>query len=82
MQKIFLGSLVCLLLSSGCTSKEVIYTPKIQEVYIPVATKLDRPSRPNYSKSDTVPSYLLKLIEYTCRLEIIIDTNNEVASDK
>lgn len=63
----------------GCSTKtpEPIIRTEYVEVKVPVKIKLYRPDRPKYSSSDTTPTYLLKLIEYTSRLEIIIDEYNE-----
>lgn len=59
----------------GC-AKPVIQTEYV-EVKVPVRYKLERPTRPSYLKTDSVPVYLLKLVEYTTKLEIIIDENNK-----
>lgn len=67
--------LLCCLLLMGCAEKQpkVIYITEYQEVEVPVTHKLQRPKRPVYLSTDTAPTYLLKVIEYVGRLEVIID---------
>lgn len=68
---------VFLLLTVGCArTPQVITEIEYVQVNIPVRYKLDRPSRPKFRKNDTVPTYLARLIEYTSKLEVIIDENN------
>lgn len=72
-------SLLCFIvaLCLGCAKQpEVIYKTEYVEVSVPVVYKLDRPKRPSYTKTDTAPTYLLKLIEYTKVLEAIVDGHN------
>lgn len=59
----------------GCSSVEpkIVYKTEYQIVEVPVTYKLDRPDRPKYTSNDNAPSYLLKMIQYTNILEIIID---------
>lgn len=62
----------------GCSKQpKVIYETKYVKVNVPVVYKLDRPNRPSFDKTDSSPTYLLKLIEYTKRLEAIIDGHNK-----
>lgn len=61
----------------GCTKPQVQHHIEYVEVKVPVVYALDRPDRPIYTDKDTAPTYLLKLIEYTNTLEIIIDEHNK-----
>ena len=70
----------CLLLSLvGCSTKtpDTIYKTEYQEVKVPVVYKQQRPQRPAYLSGDTAPTYLLKILEYTTVLEVIIDEQGE-----
>lgn len=61
----------------GCANKPRIITKtEIVEVKVPVVYPLIRPERPRYLHSDTVPTYLNKLVKYTEKLEVIIDEHN------
>lgn len=79
MSSLVKGSLIGLiaLLLSACASKPKIVT-KVEyvEVKVPVIYKIDRPDRPRYLKTDTIPVYLNKLVRYTHKLEVIIDEHN------
>lgn len=78
MKRISLLLLLCIFVLMGCsTSPTVVYKTEYQEVKIPVVYELKRPNRPIYESNDSVPVYLLKLIEYTQVLETIIDEHNE-----
>lgn len=81
MNLVRIGSLCILLLCTGC-AKEVLYETKIQEVKIPVAMQINRPNRPIYLATDSIPGYTLKLIEYTEILEMLIDENNKLISNE
>lgn len=73
--------LVLALMLSGCASAkpEKVYIPKSEIVKVPTYTvyKLERPSRPEFTKEDTLPSYLIKLTTYAEKLEVIIDEHND-----
>ena len=68
--------LLCTLLI-GCTKPEIIYKTEYKEVKVPVVYKIERPSRPIFKSTDTTPIYLLKVLEYTQTLELIIDEHNK-----
>ena len=76
MKLISVSLLLCILLM-GCAKPQTIYITEYQEVKVPVVYKLQRPKRPVYLPTDTTPVYLLKLIEYTRSLEVIIDEHNK-----
>ena len=61
----------------GCAKPQVITTTEIVEVKVPVVYRLERPERPRYLQTDTVPTYLNKLVKYTEKLEVIIDEHNK-----
>ena len=61
----------------GCAKPKVITKTEIVEVKVPVVYKLERPDRPKFLRSDTVPTYLNKLVKYTEKLEVIIDEHNK-----
>lgn len=61
----------------GCAKPKVITKMEIVEVKVPVVYKLERPNRPKFLRSDTVPTYLNKLVKYTEKLEVIIDEHNK-----
>lgn len=69
--------ILCCMLLMGCAKPQTIYITEYQEVEVPVVYKLQRPKRPVYLSTDTTPVYLLKLIEYTRSLEVIIDEHNK-----
>lgn len=69
--------MLCCMLLMGCAKPQTIYITEYQEVEVPVVYKLQRPKRPVYLSTDTTPVYLLKLIEYTRSLEVIIDEHNK-----
>ena len=69
--------ILCCMLLMGCAKPQTIYMTEYQEVEVPVVYKLQRPKRPVYLSTDTTPVYLLKLIEYTRSLEVIIDEHNK-----
>lgn len=68
--------LVFLLALSGCATREPITVTEFVTVEVPVICKIDRPNRPKYIDSQSVPTYLSKLITYTEVLEMIIDEHN------
>ena len=69
--------LIVLALLVGCSQTPRIVTQtEIVEVKVPVVYKLERPNRPEYAVTDTVPTYTNKLIHYTQKLEVIIDEHN------
>lgn len=75
------SSIVALaLLISGCSSAkpEKVYIPQSEIVKVPtyVAYKLERPSRPEFTQDDTLPTYMVKLVTYVEKLEVIIDEHN------
>ena len=62
----------------GCSTKPIIlYKTEYKEVKVPVMVNIDRPERPKYLSTDTNPSYLLKVLTYTKKLEILIDEHNK-----
>lgn len=61
----------------GCSKPQIQHHIEYVEVKVPVVYKLDRPVRPKYTSKDTAPTYLLKMIEYTKTLEVIIDEHNQ-----
>lgn len=67
-----------LVLMIGCSTKPAtLYKTEYKEVKVPVIVKIDRPERPKYLSTDTNPSYLLKVLTYTKKLEILIDEHNK-----
>ena len=75
--KVISMCILCCMLLIGCAKPQTIYITEYQEVEVPVVYKLQRPKRPVYLSTDTTPVYLLKLIEYTRSLEVIIDEHNK-----
>lgn len=75
--KVISMCILCCMLLMGCAKPQTIYMTEYQEVEVPVVYKLQRPKRPVYLSTDTTPVYLLKLIEYTRSLEVIIDEHNK-----
>lgn len=75
--KVISVCILCCMLLMGCAKPQTIYITEYQEVEVPVVYKLQRPKRPVYLSTDTTPVYLLKLIEYTRSLEVIIDEHNK-----
>jgi len=75
--KVISTCILCCMLLMGCAKPQTIYITEYQEVEVPVVYKLQRPKRPVYLSTDTTPVYLLKLIEYTRSLEVIIDEHNK-----
>lgn len=68
---------VIVLLLSACASKPNIITKtEYVEVKVPVVYHIEKPERPKYLKTDTIPVYLNKLVRYTNKLEVIIDEHN------
>lgn len=61
----------------GCAKPEIIYKTEYKEVKVPVVYKIERPERPIFKSTDTTPIYLLKVLEYTQTLELIIDEHNK-----
>ena len=74
-----LGLLTTLIVSCS-TKPTVIYKTEYKEVKVPVIVKIDKPERPKYLSTDTNPSYLLKVITYTKKLEVLIDEHNKKAN--
>ena len=71
-----LGLLIALIV--GCSTKPtVIYKTEYKEVKVPVVYKIERPDRPIFKSTDTTHIYLLKVLEYTQTLELIIDEHNQ-----
>lgn len=75
--KIWLNKWICcyvILVSSicGCTKPSTV----TQYVNIPVAMRIDKPDRPIYLANDNPATYLVKVLEYTKVLEILIEENN------
>ena len=65
----------------GCSAKPtILYKTEYKEVKVPVIVKIDRPERPKYLSTDTNPSYLLKVITCTKKLEALIDEHNKKAN--
>lgn len=75
--KVISMCILCCMLLTGCAKPQTIYITEYQEVEVPVVYKLQRSKRPVYLSTDTTPVYLLKLIEYTRSLEVIIDEHNK-----
>ena len=69
-------TLVAILLSACATKPNIVTKVEYVEVKVPVIYKIDRPERPRYLKTDTIPVYLNKLVRYTHKLEVIIDEHN------
>lgn len=67
--------LIVCMLSFGCSIQRTpeVYKTEYFEVLTPVVHTIDRPDRPVYTDSDSVHTYLLKVLEYTEILEILID---------
>lgn len=65
------------LLFTGCAKPEIIYKTEYKEVKVPVIYKIERPNRPTFESTDTIPIYLLKVLKYTQSLELIIDEYNQ-----
>lgn len=61
----------------GCSKPQVQHHIEYVEVKVPVVYKIDKPVRPKYTSKDTAPTYLLKVMQYTKTLEVIIDEHNE-----
>ena len=61
----------------GCCKPNIEYVTKYQEVKVPVVYRIDKPNRPVYLPTDTAPVYLLKVLEYTELLEILINEHNK-----
>lgn len=72
-------AMIALLLSACAKPQHIVTKTEYIEVKVPVVYKIDRPDRPRYLKTDTVPTYLNKLVRYTHKLEIIIDEHNTSA---
>lgn len=68
--------LIALLLTGCATKPKIVTKVEYVEVKVPVVYHIDRPSRPRYLKTDTIPVYLNKLVRYTHKLEVIIDEHN------
>lgn len=67
-----------IVLMVGCSTKPtILHKTEYKEVKVPVIVKIDRPERPKYLSTDTNPSYLLKVLTYTKKLEILIDEHNK-----
>lgn len=60
----------------GCASQKPMVKYEYVEVKVPVKPVINKPARPTYNKSDSIPAYLLKLLTYTKKLEVIIDENS------
>ena len=75
----FISVCILSLLLMGCASTQprVVYKTEYQEVKVPVVYKLQRLKRPVFTSKDTTPVYLLKVLEYTEALEVIIDEHNK-----
>lgn len=61
----------------GCSKPQIQHHIEYVEVKVPVVYKLNKPVRPKYTSKDTAPTYLLKVMEYTKTLEVIIDEHNQ-----
>ena len=75
--QIKLISIFLCLLFIGCSKPGVIYKTEYKEVKVPVVYRIERPDRPIFKSTDTTPIYLLKVLEYTQTLELIIDEHNK-----
>lgn len=69
-----IGLISCILL--GCSKPNIVYKTEYETVNVPVVITIDRPNRPVYSSKDSAPTYLIKLLEYTKTLEVLIDEHN------
>lgn len=67
---------ILLVLLVGCSKPQIMYRTEYVTVEVPVVYKIDKPTRPKYTSKDTAPTYLLKLMEYTKTLEVIIEEHN------
>lgn len=74
LKRISIGILLVLLV--GCSKPQIMYRTEYVTVEVPVVYKIDKPARPKYTSKDTAPTYLLKLMEYTKTLEVIIEEHN------
>ena len=70
-----------LLLMFGCSAKQQTPDIKLVEVKVPVVYRIDRPDRPVFTSNDTSVTYLVKVLSYTEKLEVIIDEHNNKATD-
>ena len=75
--QIKLISVFLCLLFIGCSKPRVIYKTEYKEIKVPVVYKIEKPNRPVFKSTDTTPIYLLKVLEYTQILELIIDEHNK-----
>ena len=66
--RFLLSSLFVALIFSGCATKERIVT---QEVYIPVKCQPTKPVRP--TKTSSYERNILNILEYTEKLEVLVD---------
>lgn len=82
MNLVRIGSLCLLLLCTACAKEEVVYKTQIQEVKVPIAMTINRPPRPSYLLTDTIPGYTLKVVEYAEILEMLIDENNKLVTNE
>jgi hypothetical protein len=53
----------------------------MKEVDVPVAVKINKPDRPIYTSNDSMLTYLIKVIEYTETLEVLIDEHNNLIKE-
>lgn len=60
----------------GCSPK-VVYQTEYVEVEVPVKTKIHRPDRPIREEKEGIHKYLLRVLEYTELLEVLIDESNK-----
>lgn len=73
---------VPLLFLTGCSNAaKQLYSIEPVKVNVPVSFYLEKPSRPVWTKQLTTPEYLLKVIQYTENLELIIDEHNKGLSN-
>lgn len=75
--RISILSLLIVLMVSCSAKPTILYKTEYKEVKVPIIVKIDKPERPKYLSTDTNPSYLLKVLTYTKKLEILIDEHNK-----
>jgi hypothetical protein len=81
MNLVKISSLLLLGVLLGCSKPTVLYKTTMKEVDVPVAVKINKPDRPIYASNDSMLTYLIKVIEYTETLEILIDEHNNLIKE-
>jgi hypothetical protein len=66
----------------GCATKDNIITrTEYVEVYKPVVVEIKLPDKPKFKSSESTPTYLAKVLNYTRHLEFIINEHNRSYSN-